>query len=173
MPSPKAPRPYRPLANFLFLLLSIFFLMASAYLGTTGLEWAAVATAILAFFSLALMVRAEGNQRIAQAAEDPRERLRQRAQVVTEAVSEAAKLMDELRRDLEAQQAAREALVAQAEEQQRLLEINQEQAEKIRHILIGETKATIRAEQRQQWMFFALGVVVSIPIGVMINILVP
>jgi hypothetical protein len=39
--------------------------------------------------------------------------------------------------------------------------------------VIGETKATLRAERRTQWMFFALGLAASIPIGVLINILVP
>ncbi|MGW4413069.1 hypothetical protein ACWEJ6_54625 [Nonomuraea sp. NPDC004702] len=51
--------------------------------------------------------------------------------------------------------------------------MNIEQAENIRQILLGETKATIRAERRTQWMFFALGAAVSIPIGVAINLLVP
>ncbi|MER7363302.1 hypothetical protein [Nonomuraea wenchangensis] len=104
---------------------------------------------------------------------DPAERLKRRVIAINATFSEAATLMSDLQRDLAAQQAAREVLVAQAEEQQRLLEVNEEQAEKIRQILIGETKATIRAERRQQWMFFALGVVVSIPIGVMINLFVP
>ncbi|MFC7585946.1 hypothetical protein ACFQYP_21045 [Nonomuraea antimicrobica] len=39
--------------------------------------------------------------------------------------------------------------------------------------LFDQTKETIRAERRQQWIFFALGVAVSIPVGIMINILVP
>ncbi len=89
------------------------------------------------------------------------------------AFTDVVRLMDDLRRDVEAQQAAREVLLTQAEEQQRLLSVNREQAEKIRQILVGETKATVRAERRQQWMFFALGVLVPIPIGVLINLLVP
>lgn len=44
---------------------------------------------------------------------------------------------------------------------------------KIRQILIGETKAAIRAERRTQWMFFALGLLASIPIGLAIEVLVP
>ncbi|GIH98103.1 hypothetical protein [Planobispora takensis] len=121
-------------------------------------------------------MRREGRQRLAQVdkgTEDPRQALRYRIDAVNTAFTEAARLMDDLKRDLAAQQAAREALLAQAEEQERLLEFNQEQAEKIRQILVGETKATIRAERRQQWMFFALGVLASIPIGVAINLLVP
>jgi hypothetical protein len=106
-------------------------------------------------------------------AEEPGERLKRRIRAVNTAFTDAAVLMDELQRDLDAQQAAREQLLAQADEQQRLLAVDQEQAEKIRQILVGETKATIRAERRQQWLFFALVVTVSIPIGVLINLLVP
>ncbi|QYC42522.1 hypothetical protein Nocox_24595 [Nonomuraea coxensis DSM 45129] len=79
--------------------------------------------------------------------------------------------MDELERDIQAQQAASEALLTQAEEQESLLAINQEQAEKIRKIIVGETKATIRSERRQQWMFFAAGLLLSIPIGVLVNLI--
>ncbi|MEV0821927.1 hypothetical protein [Nonomuraea rubra] len=112
-------------------------------------------------------------RRLKQAAEDPRQRLHHRIAEVNAAFANAAALMDELQRDLAAQQATREALIAQTEEQQRLLEIDEGQAEKIRTILVGETKATIQAERRQQWMFFTFGVIASIPIGVAINLLVP
>ncbi|WP_055480869.1 hypothetical protein [Sphaerimonospora mesophila] len=115
----------------------------------------------------------EYRQRLEKAAEDPRQRLEERIQAVSAAFAEAAALMGDLQRDLAAQQVAREAILAQAEEQQRLLSLNQEQAENIRHILLGETKATIWAERRQQWFFFALGALVSIPIGALINLLVP
>ncbi|TMR88609.1 hypothetical protein [Nonomuraea basaltis] len=104
---------------------------------------------------------------------DPGDLLRERIRQVNKAFTEAAKLMDDLRRELEAQQTAREGLIAQAEEQQRLLAIDQAQAENIRQILVGETKATIQEERRQQWKFFALGIAASIPIGVLINVLVP
>ncbi|MEU4702574.1 hypothetical protein [Nonomuraea dietziae] len=117
--------------------------------------------------------RNSDRQRLDQAAEDPGELLQRRVERVNTAFAEAAALMDELQRDVEAQQAAREALVTQAAEQQRLLEINEEQAEKIRHLLFSETKATIHAERRQQWTFFLLGYLAStatsIPIGIWIN----
>ncbi|PRX52981.1 hypothetical protein B0I32_12999 [Nonomuraea fuscirosea] len=64
-------------------------------------------------------------------------------------------------------------LLTRAKEQQRLLELNEQQAQRIQQILVGETKATIRAEGRKQWLFFALGVAASVPVGVLINILVP
>ncbi|WP_344935440.1 hypothetical protein [Sphaerisporangium flaviroseum] len=86
--------------------------------------------------------------------------------------SQAAALLDDLRHDLEAQEAARDTLLAQAGEQQQLLAIDHVQAEKIRQVLLSETRATTQAQNRQQWMFFALGVLTSIPIGVAINLLV-
>ncbi|MBB4941233.1 uncharacterized membrane-anchored protein YhcB (DUF1043 family) [Streptosporangium album] len=112
-------------------------------------------------------------RRLAIAEEDPGQRLRHRIQSVNSAFAEATTLMDELRRDLEAQQAARETLLVEAEQQQRLLEINTEEAEKIRQILVGETKATIRAERRREWMFFLFGFLASaaasVPIGLWVN----
>ncbi|TMR91338.1 hypothetical protein [Nonomuraea basaltis] len=117
--------------------------------------------------------RTKAHRALSEAEEDPKEVLQRRVERVNQAVATAASEMQALQRDLEAQQAASAALIAQAEEQQRLLEINQEQAEKIRHILVGETKATIRAEGRKQWLFFGLGVLASIPVGVAINIFVP
>ncbi|MFI7134391.1 hypothetical protein ACIBQ1_52600 [Nonomuraea sp. NPDC050153] len=142
-----------------------------------GIDWAIwspFAISCIALSSVSIWaLRREARARLAQAREDPGQSLGRRVERVNAAFAEAASLMDDLRRDLEAQKAAREALLTEAEKQQSLLEVNEDQAEKIRQILVGETKATIRAERRQQWMFFGLGVAASIPIGVMINILVP
>ncbi|MFI9848493.1 hypothetical protein ACIHFD_66625 [Nonomuraea sp. NPDC051941] len=101
-----------------------------------------------------------------------REAHRERIAEMNKAFVAATTLMDDLQREVAAQQAALRELTRQAEEQQRLRDIDPDQAERIRQILVGETKATIRAERRQQWLFFILGVLVSIPIGVMINLLV-
>ncbi|MFD1940516.1 hypothetical protein ACFSKW_54575 [Nonomuraea mangrovi] len=112
-------------------------------------------------------------KRLIEANMDPGIRLRRRVDRVNAAFAEAVTLMDELDRDLKAQQAAREMLISEAERQQRLLNLNREQAEQIRKILLGETEATIRADRRQQWLFFVLGVLVSaatsIPIGIWVN----
>ncbi|WP_127936847.1 hypothetical protein [Nonomuraea polychroma] len=112
-------------------------------------------------------------KRLRQAKEDPRQQLRRRVDAVNNAFAEAATLMDELRRDLEAQQAARDQLLAEAEHQQRLLELNKEEAKKIRQILVNETKATIRAAWRREVGFFLAGVLVSaalsVPIGIWVN----
>ncbi|MCK2215963.1 hypothetical protein MF672_019495 [Actinomadura sp. ATCC 31491] len=113
------------------------------------------------------------SERLRQAAEDPGRRLQRRIERVNSAFAEAAALMDELRRDLAAQQIARQALLEEAERQQQILDIDEEEAEKIRQILMRETRTAIQAERRQQWFFFALGALASIPIGVAVNLLVP
>ncbi|MEU8198327.1 hypothetical protein AB0C10_31560 [Microbispora amethystogenes] len=113
--------------------------------------------------------RGRNRERLDAAADAPGKRLNDRIRAVNDAFTEAATLMNELQRDLKAQQIAREALLTEAERQQKLLEVDKEQAEKIREILIGETKATIRAERRQQLLFFALGLAASVPIGVFVN----
>ncbi|MEO3794647.1 hypothetical protein ABGB14_30925 [Nonomuraea sp. B10E15] len=111
--------------------------------------------------------------RLAEAVEDPGERLTRRIQAVNASFTEAAALMVELQRDLEAQRATRDALLAEAEHQQRLLELNKDQAEDIRTILVGETKQTIRAARRREWAFFLSGLLLSaalsIPIGIWVN----
>ncbi|MFD1932225.1 hypothetical protein ACFSKW_12145 [Nonomuraea mangrovi] len=113
----------------------------------------------------------------AGAANDPGERIRRRAEEVNEAFLKAAELMADLSRDMEAQQAVREVLLQQAKEQQRLLEINADEAEKIQRILFSQTEQVQKAERRhqlrQQWMFFALGALISVPIGISINLFVP
>ncbi|MEV4321463.1 hypothetical protein AB0J37_04470 [Microbispora rosea] len=133
----------------------------------------ALPIAIFTYKLFMRVVHARNLRRLGLADEHPSERLRRRISSVNRAFAEATALLDELQRDLAAQQAAREAVVAQAKEQERLLALNQEQAENIRQILLGETKATLREERRQQWMFFVLGVAASVPIGVLINLLVP
>ncbi|MBB6557272.1 hypothetical protein [Nonomuraea rubra] len=112
-------------------------------------------------------------RRIREAEEDPGKRLQRRIELVNAAFSEAGMLLQELQKDLEAQQATRTALIEEAKRQQELLAVNEEQAEKIRSILTHETKATIRAERRQQLAYFLAGVLVSailsIPIGIWVN----
>jgi hypothetical protein len=129
--------------------------------------------ALLMFATFVLVMIRARKQLFPGADEDPGERLQRRIEAVDTAFAEAASLMDDLRRDLEAQHAARDALLEQADEQQQLIELNREQAEKIRKILVGETKATIRAERRREWLFFLLGFLASaaasVPIGIWVN----
>ncbi|MER5645777.1 hypothetical protein [Streptosporangium sp. NPDC002524] len=75
--------------------------------------------------------------------------------------------MDELRRDLSAQQAAREKLIAEAEHQQQLLEVNEEEAEKIRQIIVGETQRSVRNQRLREWGFFLAGLALSVPLNIL------
>ncbi|MFD0883373.1 hypothetical protein ACFQ08_02205 [Streptosporangium algeriense] len=160
----------------LLIFISLAFPFASDLVADPGLGWllstAGIFTSVL---GLALTIRASriSRKRQQEAEEDPGERLHRRVEAVNVSFKEALSLMADLRRDLDAQQAARKQLITQAKEQQRLLSVNEKQAENIRQILAGETKAAIRTERRQQWMFFALGAAVSIPIGILINLFVP
>ncbi|MFI0423360.1 hypothetical protein [Spongiactinospora sp. 9N601] len=143
-------------------------------------DWAAIGIVIyipmIVFSALVTRMRrltAAAREQQQEAEADPRERLHRRIAAINTTFADAATLMNELRRDLEAQQAVRDALVAETEEHREVLAIEPERAQRIRQILVGETKATIRAERRQQWIFFALGVAISVPIGVLINLFVP
>ncbi|MGV9309688.1 hypothetical protein [Nonomuraea sp. NPDC003727] len=136
---------------------------------STALRYATMIAVLLVFW----WVNWVDERKTKEAAEDPGERLRRRIEAVNSAFAEAAALMEDLQRDLDVQQAIRDTLLADAEHQRKLLELNKEEAEKIRHILVGETEATIRAERRQQWIYIGIGALVSIPIGVAINLLVP
>ncbi|GAA3710623.1 hypothetical protein GCM10022224_090110 [Nonomuraea antimicrobica] len=104
---------------------------------------------------------------------DPQKRLGARIEAVDKAFAEAATLMEELRRDLAAQEAARRRLVTEAQHQQQLIGMDREEAEAVRQLILGETRADIARQRRAQWVFFVLGAVVSIPIGVAINWFIP
>lgn len=160
----------------LIIFVSFAFPFAANAVKDPGLRWLLSGAGIFAStLGTVLAIRAYriSRRRQQEAAEDPGERLQRRADAVNASFKEAISLMADLRRDLDAQQAARKKILNEAKAQQRLLSVNAEQAENIREILVGETKATISAERRTQWLFFALGAVVSIPIGVAINLLVP
>ncbi|WP_431929031.1 hypothetical protein [Nonomuraea jabiensis] len=108
-----------------------------------------------------------------EAGQDPSDRLRARIEQVGEAFGSAVTLMDELQRDITSQEAAHRQLVEQASHQRALIGMDREEAEAVRGLILGATKEDHVRQKRQQWMFFALGVLMSIPIGVAINLLVP
>ncbi|MEV7969024.1 hypothetical protein AB0O34_23980 [Sphaerisporangium sp. NPDC088356] len=137
--------------------------------------WTLITVVLFVVVVVALGMRSLNRREafLIQALEDPGERLRSRVRRVNLALYEAVSLMDELQRDLRAQQAARDRLSSEAEEQARMLSLNREQAEAIRQVLVGETKATIRAEWRRELKFFAAGLLLSVPIGVFVNLISP
>jgi hypothetical protein len=148
-----------------------FIATGSIAFGISLLLMLTVAPTLMIFHGLQYLTR------LKRVEEDPRQRLRRRVDAVNNAFAEATTLMNELQRDLEAQQAARDQLLAEAEHQQRLLEVNKEEAERIRQIMVTETKATIRAAWRREMGFFLAGVLVSallsIPIGIWVNSISP
>ncbi|MEQ4722552.1 hypothetical protein [Nonomuraea sp. B19D2] len=143
----------------------------SRYFSDEGWIWVGImAVVLLVTQARSTWIRQKAKE---QSLVDPHERLRTRIEAVNKAFTEAATLMDELQRDLTAQEAARRQLVAEAEHQQHLIGMNREEAEAVRRLILGETRADIARQRRDQWVFFMLGAVVSIPIGVVINLLVP
>ncbi|WP_043636791.1 hypothetical protein [Nonomuraea candida] len=136
--------------------------------------WLAVGLA--AFGLVAARVRRawiDQREKKEQSLVDPHERLGTRIDAVNKAFADAATLMEELQRHLAAQEAARRRLVAEAEHQQQLIGMDREEAEAVRRLILGETRADIARQRRDQWLFFVLGVAVSIPVGVAINVLFP
>ncbi|MEV4113707.1 hypothetical protein [Nonomuraea sp. NPDC049695] len=157
----------------LIVTIAIFYAVSAGYLATPWILLALFCVFASIMAAALLMVERGRQQTIKEAAEVPGERLRRRLRAVNAAFSEAALVMDELQRDLEAQQATREALMREAERQQRLLEVNKDEAEKIRQILVGETKETIRAQRRRELAIFVAGILISaalsVPIGIWVN----
>ncbi|NRQ34490.1 hypothetical protein HII36_21945 [Nonomuraea sp. NN258] len=115
----------------------------------------------------------DSKKRLAQAAEDAGQALEDRIKRASESLIETTKLMTDLQQEFATQQAALKQIKEEAEEQKLLRDIDPETAERMRRISVGETKATIRSERRTQWLFLGLGILMSIPIGVAINIFVP
>ncbi|MEU7913463.1 hypothetical protein [Microbispora bryophytorum] len=130
---------------------------------------ALIATYVMLFTVSGLAIELRYRRRLEHVAEDPSERIRRRIRAVNTAFADAVTLMQELQRDFEAQQLLREKLQAEADHQQRLLELSREEAEEIGRLMTSETKASVRAERRRAWMFFALSVAASVPVGVWVN----
>ncbi|MGV9383354.1 hypothetical protein ACWDRB_46595 [Nonomuraea sp. NPDC003707] len=144
--------------------------------GSTPASWIVIAaSAALGTFGAAWMWRLSKaeKQRQLQLAARRAHPLKPRVEAVTAAFAEASQLMAELQHDLELQQAAHQILAEAVDEHQNFLDVNHEQAQKIREIVLSDIHANRRGDRRQQWLFFILGVAVSIPIGVVINVLVP
>jgi hypothetical protein len=144
-------------------------------------DWAAFAfVTVVALWITVLNVRAalyherlRYKEALEDAARDPSDRLRGRIEEVGDAFASAVMLMDELQRELTSQEAAHRQLVEQANHQRTLVGMDREEAEAVQALILGATKEDHARQKRQQWLFFALGVLMSVPIGIAINLLVP
>ncbi|NAS22491.1 hypothetical protein GT755_12440 [Herbidospora sp. NEAU-GS84] len=124
--------------------------------------WLMVLIGALIFaVGLILELTAETSHRLA----DPAQILRERITNVNRAFDDAVNLMADLQAELTRQQVAHQAVIAAAEKQKRLLEVDLEQAEKINQLLRGDA---IRA-RRREIALFAAGMLCSIPIGFAVN----
>jgi hypothetical protein len=92
---------------------------------------------------------------------DPITRLRSRALAVEHALGEAERVMAELGKEMAAQRKAFERSVSEAEAQQKLLEVNREQAELIRTLLFEDGRRTARQAFYQNFGFFFLGLILG------------
>ncbi|NUT39871.1 MAG: hypothetical protein HOV86_07740 [Thermoactinospora sp.] len=112
-------------------------------------------------------------RRLLGAQEDLQWAMRERMNEVRKAIDRSSEVLHDLRLYMDEQQHAADVLLKRAERQRRLLEVDEDQAQAIRQILIEESVQNVRSGRRREWMFFVLGMAASIPIGVMINLYVP
>ncbi|MEQ4723797.1 hypothetical protein [Nonomuraea sp. B19D2] len=132
-----------------------------------------IASLVVALFSVSALViqgRAE-RRRLAAAGEDPADGLRQRADQATVALGEAVALMNELQREVGTRKAQLLEAVAEADKVAKFLDVNEEARDFLRGVTTQNTKSAIRAQQREQWKFVLIGAGISIPIGIIINLL--
>ncbi|OPG12524.1 hypothetical protein [Microbispora sp. GKU 823] len=163
----------RILLQFLgFLATAVLAVFAAVLMERNGVDAALwlpfLANGVLVLIVAVFTARPD-RQRMRSARENPGERLSRRIERVNSAFTEAAALMDELRRDLEAQQDARDALLAEGQRQQELLSINKEEAERIDKYLTRRDRDKERKSLYQQVGFFVAGLLASVPLNLLSN----
>lgn len=79
--------------------------------------------------------------------------------------------MKKVQSEVDLQVTALTKVKAEAEENQRLAELNKEQAEAVRRVIASTNEAAAKPNRRQQWLFFLAGLFFSIPLGVGVNFL--
>jgi hypothetical protein len=75
-------------------------------------------------------------------------------------------LIREINAEFQLQAAAAEKIKAEAEQNQRLAELNAEQAQAVKELVESVQNRASRIGGRQQWLFFLAGVLFSVPLGV-------
>ncbi|MEV4067248.1 hypothetical protein [Nonomuraea dietziae] len=129
---------------------------------------------VMALFIIARLLRWKRKaRRLLGKEEDLQWAMRERMDEVRKAIDRSGQVLHDLRLYMDEQKHAADVLLERAERQRRLLEVDKDQAQVIRQILIEESVQNMRTGRRREWMFFALGMAASIPIGVLINLYVP
>ncbi|MGW7530885.1 hypothetical protein [Amycolatopsis sp. NPDC054798] len=110
-----------------------------------------------------------------QLALPPRPTLTDRINQLRDNLASSASLIDEINAELKLQTTALERVRAEAEENQRLVELNKAQADAVREVMAKAVHAAqqqaARKGSKQQWWFFGAGLAFSIPLGVGVNYL--
>jgi hypothetical protein len=88
-------------------------------------------------------------------------------------LASSGSLIAEINAELELQATSLERIKAEAEENQRLAALNQDEAEAVRKLvkatIEGAQTTTANRGRRQQWLFFLAGLFASVPLGVAAN----
>ncbi|GAA3554240.1 hypothetical protein GCM10022222_42370 [Amycolatopsis ultiminotia] len=107
--------------------------------------------------------------------EPQRPTLNDRINELRDNLASSAFLIDEINAELQLQTTALDRIRAEAEENQRLAELNKAQADAVREVMSktlndAQRKAASKGS-KQQWLFFGAGLAFSVPLGVVVNFL--
>jgi len=79
------------------------------------------------------------------------------------------RLIREINAEFDLQVAAAEKIKAEAEQNQRLAELNADQARAVKNLIESVQDRASKIGGRQQWLFFLAGLLASVPLGVIGN----
>lgn len=89
------------------------------------------------------------------------------------AFAEATTLMEELRQELATQEAAHRQLVAEAEHQRTLINMDRAEAEAVQAIILSHTQTDARRQRVREWTFFGAGLLLAVPINILSDLIGP
>jgi hypothetical protein len=101
--------------------------------------------------------------------------LADRIEILRSNLKQSTSIMDEIHAELNLQTTALDRVRAEAEQNQRLAALHQEEADAVRKLVAatieGAQGKAARPAKRQQWLFFLAGLFFSVPLGVGVNFL--
>ncbi|MDP4505084.1 hypothetical protein [Nonomuraea turcica] len=89
------------------------------------------------------------------------------------AFADATTLMEELRQELATQEAAHRQLVAEAEHQRTLINMDRAEAEAVQAIILSHTQTDARRQRVREWSFFGAGLLLAVPINILSDLIGP
>lgn len=94
-----------------------------------------------------------------------------KVEVLRENLAISGQLIAEIEAEFALQIVALDRIKAEAEENQRLAELNKTEADAVRLVITTAQTQAAKPSRRQQWLFFLAGLFFSIPLGVGVNFL--